>query len=92
MSCGDMYNLRPYPEEKLAPYREWFWLPRDCMASLQAQAARRPYPDEDEEEVLQRISERYGQLSLSGHEDGARVCWYDDQLGAFHLLLNERKR
>ena len=88
---GDWCNLRLYPEEKLALCRERFWLPRDYMASLRAQAAKRPYPDEDEGEVLQRISERYGQLSLSGYEDGARVYWYDDQLGAFHTLMNERK-
>lgn len=87
----DRCNLRLYPEEKLALYRERFWLLRDYMASLRAQAAKRPYSDEDEGEVLQRISERYGQLSLSGYEDGARVCWYDDQLGAFHTLVNERK-
>ena len=88
---GDRCNLRLYPEEKLALCRERFWLPRDYMASLRAQVAKRPYSDEDEGEVLQRISERYGQLSLSGYEDGARVCWYDDQLGAFHTLMNERK-
>lgn len=87
----DRCNLRLYPEEKLALYRERFWLPRDYMASLRVQAAKRPYLDEDEGEVLQRISERYGQLSLSGYEDGARVCWYDDQLGVFHILVNERK-
>lgn len=87
----DMCNLRPYPEEKLDLYRERFWLPRDYMASLQAQAVRKSYSDEEEGEVLQRISERYGQLGLSGYEDEARVCWYDDQLGVFHTLVNERK-
>lgn len=90
-ACGDLCNLKPYPQEKLDVYRERFWLPRSYMASLQAQAARRPYLDDDEGEVLQRISERYGQLGLSGYEDEARVCWYDDQLGVFHTLVNERK-
>lgn len=88
----DMCNLRLYPEEKLHPYRERFWLSRSYMSSLQAQAARRTYSDEEEGEVLQRISERYGQLTLPGYEDeSARTYWYDDQLGAFHILVKERK-
>ena len=88
----DMCNLRSYPEERLAPYRERFWLPRSYMASLQAQTARRPYSDEEEGEALQRISERYGQLALPAHADESnRTYWYDDQLGAFHTLLKERK-
>lgn len=88
----DMCNLRLYPKEKLHPYRERFWLPRSYMSSLQAQAARRTYSDEEEGEVLQRISERYGQLTLPGYEDeSARTYWYDDQLGAFHILVKERK-
>lgn len=90
-ACGDLYNLKLYPQEKLDVYRERFWLPRSYMTSLQAQAARKMYFDEDEGVVLQRISERYGQLTLPGYEDGTRAYWYDDQLGAFHLLLKERK-
>ncbi len=87
----DMCNLRPYPEEKLDLYRERFWLPRDYMASLQAQAVRKSYSDE-EGEVLQRISERYGQLMLSSYADESSTpYWYDDQLGAFHILMKERK-
>lgn len=90
-ACGDLYNLKLYPREKLDVYRERFWLPRSYMTSLQAQAARKMYFDEDEGVVLQRISERYGQLTLPSYEDGTRAYWYDDQLGAFHLLLKERK-
>ena len=87
----DMCNLRPYPEEKLDLYRERFWLPRDYMASLQAQAVRKSYSDE-EGEVLQRISERYGQLMLPAYADESSTpYWYDDQLGAFHILMKERK-
>lgn len=89
---GDMCNLKSYPEEKLNPYRERFWLPRSYMVSLQAQAARKMHSDEDEGNVLQRISERYGQLTLPGYADeSARTYWYDDQLGAFHILVKERK-
>ena len=81
----DMCNLRPYPEEKLDLYRERFWLPRDYMASLQAQAVRKSYSDE-EGEVLQRISERYGQLMLPAYaNESSTPYWYDDQLGAFHI-------
>lgn len=88
----DMCNLRPYPEEKLDLYRERFWLPRDYMASLQAQAVRKSYSDEEEGEVLQRISERYGQLMLPSYADeSSTLYWYDDQLGAFHILMKERK-
>ena len=88
----DMCNLRLYPEEKLDLYRERFWLPRDYMASLQAQAVRKSYSDEEEGEVLQRISERYGQLMLPSYADESSTpYWYDDQLGAFHILMKERK-
>lgn len=87
-----MCNLKSYPEEKLNPYRERFWLPRSYMASLQAQAAIKMHSDEDEGDVLQLISERYGQLTLPDYEDeSARTYWYDDQLGAFHILVKERK-
>lgn len=90
--CGDMYNLNPYPKEKLDAHRERFWLPRDYMASLQNQVARKSYSDEEEGEGLQRISERYGQLALPAYADeSGRTYWYDDQLGVFHTLLNERK-
>ena len=90
--CGDMYNLKPYPKEKLDAHRERFWLPRDYMASLQNQVARKSYSDEEEGEGLQRISERYGQLALPAYADeSGRTYWYDDQLGVFHTLLNERK-
>ena len=87
-----MYNLKPYPKEKLDAHRERFWLPRNYMASLQNQVARKSYSDEEEGEGLQRISERYGQLALPAYADeSGRTYWYDDQLGVFHTLLNERK-
>lgn len=86
--CTSKYNLKRYQRMEHGIDEEYFWLPRDYLASLRVQASRNMIgEDESEGEILQRLSERYGQLTIRGDDCSGKSYWYDDQFGAFHLLF-----